>query len=167
MMGFPWALYTRAWGTPYVHDDHMSPNYSEPNELISWKSHRLIPNSPDIRGCQAQESRVVPWGSTRFDGPSGLESIDFSDRPIPLVAFARPTKRWPCGATGPRPGARTFRLLVDPRDICPPQAPILWVDFEIIDRKFLGPAYGFVIWPDFYSAKGAPNGCSPRALSGF
>jgi hypothetical protein len=25
MMGFPWALYTRPWGTPYVHDDHMSP----------------------------------------------------------------------------------------------------------------------------------------------
>jgi hypothetical protein len=25
MMGYPWVLYTRSWGTPYVHEDHMSP----------------------------------------------------------------------------------------------------------------------------------------------
>jgi hypothetical protein len=143
----------------------------EPTELISRKSRWLIPNPPDIRGCQAQESRAISWGSARFDGPSGLESIDFSDQPIPLGAFARTTKRWPCRVTGPRPGARTFRLLVDPKDICPPQAPNLWVDFEIIGPKILGPAYEFVIWPDFYSAigctEGAPIGCSPRDLSGF
>jgi hypothetical protein len=23
MMGFPWALYTRPWDTPYVHGDHI------------------------------------------------------------------------------------------------------------------------------------------------
>jgi hypothetical protein len=144
---------------------------SEPTELISQKSRRLIPNPPDIRGCQARESQADSWGSARFDGPSRLESIDFLHRPIPLVAFARPTKRCPCGVTGPRHGARTFCLLVDPRDICPPQAPNLLVDFEIIEPKILGPVYGFVIWPDFYSAigctEGAPIGCSPRALSGF
>jgi hypothetical protein len=25
IMGFPWALYTRPWDTPYVHDDHVLP----------------------------------------------------------------------------------------------------------------------------------------------
>jgi hypothetical protein len=27
MMGFPWALYTRPWDAPYVHDDHVLPIY--------------------------------------------------------------------------------------------------------------------------------------------
>jgi hypothetical protein len=35
---------------------------------------------------------------------------------------------------------RSFILLVDPGDICPPQAPNLWVDFEITGPKILGPA---------------------------
>jgi hypothetical protein len=30
------------------------------------------------------------------------------------------------------PFVRSFILLVDPGDICPPQAPDLWVDFEVI-----------------------------------
>jgi hypothetical protein len=30
-----------------------------------------------------------------------------------------------------RPFVRSFILLVDPGDICPPQAPDLWADFEI------------------------------------
>jgi hypothetical protein len=58
-----------------------------------------------------------------------------------------------------------------PGDICPPQAPNLWFDFEIISPEILGPAYEFVMWHDFYSIDGctevAPIGCSPRALSGF
>jgi hypothetical protein len=136
---------------------------SESTEPISRKSCRLIPDPPDIRGCPARENRAVSCGSTRFDGPSGLKSIASLDRPIPSVVFARPTKRWPCGVIGPRPRSRIFRLLVDPGDICPPQAPNLWVDFEIIGPKILGPAYGFLIWPDFCYAVG----CSPRALRGF
>jgi hypothetical protein len=60
---------------------------SEPTEPTSQKSCRLIPDPLDIRGCQARESRVVSWGSKRFDGPSGPESIAFSDRPIPQVVF--------------------------------------------------------------------------------
>jgi hypothetical protein len=40
------------------------------------------------------------------------------------------------------PFARSFTLPVDPGDICPPQAPDLWVDFEITGPKILGPAYG-------------------------
>jgi hypothetical protein len=27
MMGSPWALYTRPWGTPYVHGDDVPPVY--------------------------------------------------------------------------------------------------------------------------------------------
>jgi hypothetical protein len=37
---------------------------------------------------------------------------------------------------------RSFILLVDPGDICPPQAPDLWADFEINSPKILGPACG-------------------------
>ena len=40
------------------------------------------------------------------------------------------------------PFVRSFILPVDPGDICPPQAPDLWVDFEIIGPKILGPACG-------------------------
>jgi hypothetical protein len=42
------------------------------------------------------------------------------------------------GALGPF--VRSFILLVDPGDICPPQAPDLWADFEINGPKILGPA---------------------------
>jgi hypothetical protein len=117
---------------PYIHDcgallTYMMIAYhlanSEPTELTSRKSRRLIPDPPDIRGCQARESHAVSWGSARFDGPSGPESIAFLGRPIPPVVFTRPTKRWPCGVTGLWPHARTFRLLVDPRDICPTHTP--------------------------------------------
>jgi hypothetical protein len=39
-----------------------------------------------------------------------------------------------------RPFVRSFILLVDPGDICPPQAPDLWADFGINGPKILGPA---------------------------
>jgi hypothetical protein len=42
MMGFPWALYTRPWGTPYVHGDDILPVYlltnSEPTQPIFKKT---------------------------------------------------------------------------------------------------------------------------------
>jgi hypothetical protein len=38
------------------------------------------------------------------------------------------------------PLVRSFTLPVDPGDICPPQAPDLWVDFEVISPKIPGPA---------------------------
>jgi hypothetical protein len=44
------------------------------------------------------------------------------------------------GALGPF--VRSFILLVDPGDIRPPQAPDLWVDFEINGPMILGPACG-------------------------
>jgi hypothetical protein len=42
------------------------------------------------------------------------------------------------GALGPF--MRSFILLVDPGDICPPKAPDLWADFEVNGPKILGPA---------------------------
>jgi|SRR5688572_18203050 hypothetical protein len=44
------------------------------------------------------------------------------------------------GAFGPF--VRSFILLVDPGDICPPQAPDLKPDFEINGPKIPGPACG-------------------------
>jgi hypothetical protein len=37
------------------------------------------------------------------------------------------------------PLVRSFTLPVDPGDICPPQAPDLWVDFDVISPKIPGP----------------------------
>jgi hypothetical protein len=47
------------------------------------------------------------------------------------------------GALGPF--VRSFILLVDLGDICPPQAPDLWVDFEINGPMILGPASSLLI----------------------
>jgi hypothetical protein len=50
MMGFPWALYTRPWDTPYVHDDHILSAYllanSELTQPISRKTRRVYPEPP-------------------------------------------------------------------------------------------------------------------------
>jgi hypothetical protein len=58
--------------------------------------------------------------------------------PFPPLSLSGPRRDVPTGwlACGPK---QSFRLLVDPVDICPPQAPNLWVDFEIIDSKVSGP----------------------------
>ena len=90
---------------------------------------------------------------------------------------------------------RPFTSLVDPGDIYPPQAPDLWVDLEVINPKIQGPKNDFLLFSltliarptkvwfcacalevgildcktlDFIGCTGgAPNGCSPRALSRF
>jgi hypothetical protein len=74
---------------------------------------------------------------------SGSESIQSCVIPFHQQFLPRPTKGWPCELMGPKPFVRPSSLLVDPGDICPPQAPNLWVDFEIIGQKILGPACGF------------------------
>jgi hypothetical protein len=47
MTGFPWALYTRPWDTPYVHDDHVLSAYllanSELTQPNSRETRRLYP----------------------------------------------------------------------------------------------------------------------------
>jgi hypothetical protein len=133
---------------------------------LNWSPENPADSSvihPDIWGRHARETRTVFLDSAWFDGLLGLESVAFSGRPIPPIALARPTKGWPCGVTSPRPRARTFRLLVDPGDIYPPQAPNLWVDFEKISQRLLvrlmGLSYGLIfvlpfgvapeLWVDF------------------
>jgi hypothetical protein len=79
----------------------------------------------------------------KFIGSSGLALIQSYVNPLHWTSLPRPTKGWPCELLGLRPFARSFSLPVDPGDICPPQAPNLWVDFEITSPKILGPACSF------------------------
>jgi hypothetical protein len=66
---------------------------------------------------------------------SGLMLTCFADCPSP---GPRKNDLTIYGALGPF--VRSFTLPVDPGDICPPQAPDIWVDFEVISPKILGPA---------------------------
>jgi hypothetical protein len=84
---------------------------------------------------------------------SNLVSLHFTGRP------PRPTKGWPCELLGTRPFVRSFSLPVDPGDICPPQAPHLWVDFEITGPKILGPACSFLILIRNALKIGPPSHC--------
>jgi hypothetical protein len=83
------------------------------------------------------------WIILKSHESSGPESIQSSVDPFRHQFLPWPTKGWPCEIMGPNPYARPSSLLVDPGDICPPQAPNLWVDFEIIGPKILGPACSF------------------------
>jgi hypothetical protein len=97
---------------------------------------RLVP----LHGAPARERRilVVVACSTLVGRPglhqSGLMSTCFADCPSPGPRKNDLTIYW---ALGPFVGS--FTLPVDPGDICPPQAPNLWVDFEVISLKILGP----------------------------
>jgi hypothetical protein len=66
---------------------------------------------------------------------SGLMSICFADCPSPGPRKNDLTIYLALG-----PFVRSFTLLVDPGDICPPQAPDLWVNLEVISPKIPGPA---------------------------
>jgi hypothetical protein len=56
----------------------------------------------------------------KFIGSPGLELIQSCVDPLCQTFLPRPTKGWPCETMGPRPSARSFSLLVDPRDIYRP-----------------------------------------------
>jgi hypothetical protein len=71
---------------------------------------------------------------------SGLVSIRFTRRSSPGPRRDDLANDWAHG-----PLVRSLILLVDPGDIRPPQAPDLWVDFEINGPKILGPACSFLI----------------------
>jgi hypothetical protein len=66
---------------------------------------------------------------------SGLLSTCFADCSSPGPRKNDLTIYWALG-----PFVRSFTLLVDPGDICPPQAPDLWVNLEVISPKIPGPA---------------------------
>jgi hypothetical protein len=67
----------------------------------------------------------------KFIGPSGLVSIHFTRRSSPGPRRDDLANYWAHG-----PFVRSFILSVDPGDIRPPQAPNLWVDFEINGQRF-------------------------------
>jgi hypothetical protein len=69
---------------------------------------------------------------------SGLVSIPFIRRSSPGPRKDDLANYWAHGSF-----VRSFILPVDPGDIRPPQAPDLWVDFEIIGPKILGLACSF------------------------
>jgi hypothetical protein len=66
---------------------------------------------------------------------SGLVSIHLIGRSSPVPRRDDLADYWAHG-----PFARHLVLLVEPGDIRPPEAPDLWVDFEITGPKILGPA---------------------------
>jgi hypothetical protein len=66
---------------------------------------------------------------------SGPMSICSAGCPSPGPRKNDLTTYWALG-----PFVRSFTLLVDPGDICPPQAPDLWVNLEVINPKIPGPA---------------------------
>jgi hypothetical protein len=76
----------------------------------------------------------------KFIGSSGLVSIHFIRR-----SSLGPRRDDLANYWAHRPFVRPFILPVDLRDIYPPQAPNLWVDFEINGPKILGPACSFFI----------------------
>jgi hypothetical protein len=55
------------------------------------------------------------------------------------------------------PFVRSFTLPVDPGDICPPQAPDLWVDFGIIGPKILGPTCRFCLQQEMLLGQSGEN----------
>jgi hypothetical protein len=66
---------------------------------------------------------------------SGLVSTCFADCSSPGPRKNDLMIYWALG-----PLVRSFTLLVDPGDICPPQAPDLWVNLEVISPKIPGPS---------------------------
>jgi hypothetical protein len=67
---------------------------------------------------------LLLWMLPKSVGPSELELIRSCVDPLRRASLPRPTKGWPCETSGPEPFARSFSLLVDPGDICPPH---LWL----------------------------------------
>jgi hypothetical protein len=92
-----------------------------------------------LYGAPARESRVsaVVTCSTLLghlgSHRSGLVSICFTGHSSPGPRRDDLTNYWALG-----PFVRSFILPVDSGNICPPQAPDLWVDFEIIGPKIPG-----------------------------
>jgi hypothetical protein len=81
----------------------------------------------------AREGRVPSRSQFKLVGPSGFASICYIRRSSPGPQRNDLANYWAYG-----PFVRSFTLLVDLGDIRPPQAPDLWVDFEITGPKILG-----------------------------
>jgi hypothetical protein len=94
---------------------------SEPTELIFLLFCRLIIIQLRCLGLQRGRNGSLLWIMLEFIGPPRLKLIQSCVDPFCQTFLPRPTKGWPCETMGPRPFARSFSLLVDPGDICPPQ----------------------------------------------
>jgi hypothetical protein len=141
--GAPWALYIRPWGITCGYDNYVLLSNSELTELISLLSFRFI--LVQFRRLGVLRGGIGSMLQIMFESiePSGLELIQSCIDPFCQWFLPWPTKGWPCEITGPESFVRPSSLLVDSGDICPPQAPNLWVDFETIAPKILGPACSF------------------------
>jgi hypothetical protein len=136
------------------------------SSLSSYSSADLSSPGSVVRGSSAGKSGLYCGCLLNVVGPSGLAPI----RPyVNLLYWSflhRPVKVWPYDLLALGPFVRSFILPVDPGDICPPQAPDLWVDFEIIGPKILGPACGLHLWQEMLSGQFGQNDflLSPSAL---
>jgi hypothetical protein len=113
---------------------------SELTETIFLYSSRLIPAR--FRCMRPLRGKVGSPLRSQFKLVRlyGFVSICFIRRSSPGPRRNDLANYWAHG-----PFARSFTLLVDPGDIRPPQAPDLWVDFEITGPKILGPACGLFL----------------------
>jgi hypothetical protein len=126
-----------------VYDNDVSLCNSELTELIFLQSCRL--NLIWFRcprwSCGRIRSKL--WITFKSHEPSWPALAHSLHRSILPAVLPWPMKGRSHETIGPRPFARPSSLPVDPGDICPPQAPNLWVDFELISPKILGPTCGF------------------------
>jgi hypothetical protein len=132
--------------------------------LSSYSSADLSSSGSVVRGSSAGKSGLCCGCLLNVVGPSGLVPIRPYVDLLHWSFFPRPMKGRPYDLLGP--WARSFILPVDSGDICPPQAPDLWVDFEIISPKILGPACGLRLWQEMLSGQFGKNdfSLSPSAL---
>jgi hypothetical protein len=113
--------------------------------LSSYNTADLSPLCSDTRGPYAGRSGDCCDHYSNSSGRLGLRrsdlvSIRFTRRSSPGLRRDDLANYWAHG-----PFVRSLILLVDLRDIRPPQAPDLWVDFEITGPKIQGPACSFLI----------------------
>jgi hypothetical protein len=114
---------------------------------LNLSSYNLVDLSlihSDVQGRCARKSRADATDSARVWRVAWAWACFLLTSAHSASSPPWPTKGWPCEIIGIKPLARPSCLLVVPGDICPPQAPNLWVDFEIISPKILGPAREFV-----------------------
>jgi hypothetical protein len=131
-----------------MYDNDVYLSNSEPTDLIFLQSCRLILIWLWCPGVSHGRIGSKLWIMLKSNEPPRPESAHSLRQPILPAVLPWPTKGKPRESIGPKPFARPSCLLVDPGDVRPPQAPNLWVDFEIISPKILGPAYGrqFSFW---------------------
>jgi hypothetical protein len=139
-----------------MYDNDIFLSNSEPTKLIFLQSCRLILIWFRCPRWSCGRIGSELWITLKPHEPPWPAFAHSLRRPILPAVLPWPTKGRSCETIGPRPFARPSSLPVDPGDICPPQAPNLWVDFELISPKILGLACGF----DFHFGdrrfKGAP-----------